>query len=61
MVHKSLGHSTIYQKSSLLVNLDYEPDQIFIRVTIAEWRLTFLWRTQRQKGVFKVPQAGHWL
>jgi len=36
IVHRSLGHSTIYQKSALVVNLDYEPDQIFIRVRIAE-------------------------
>jgi len=36
IVHQSLGRSTIYQKSALVVNLDYEPDQIFIRVRIAE-------------------------
>ena len=36
IVHQSLGHSTIYQKTALVVNLDYEPDQIFIRVRIAE-------------------------
>lgn len=34
--HQSLGRSTIYQKTALVVNLDYEPDQIFIRVSIAE-------------------------
>jgi hypothetical protein len=36
IVHESLWRSTIYQKSALVVNLDYDPDQIFIRVTIAE-------------------------
>ena len=36
IVHRSLGHSIIYQKTALVVNLDYEPDQIYIRVTIAE-------------------------
>jgi len=36
IVHQSLGHSTIYQKSAFVVNLDYEPDQIYIRATIAE-------------------------
>lgn len=36
VVHQSLGRSTIYQKSALVVNLDYEPEQIFIRVRIAE-------------------------
>jgi hypothetical protein len=36
IIHESLGRSTIYQKSALVVNLDYEPDQIFIRVRIAE-------------------------
>jgi hypothetical protein len=36
IVHRSLGHSTIYQKTALVVNLDYEPDQIYIRATIAE-------------------------
>ena len=36
IVHQSLGHSTIYRKSALVVNLDYEPDQIYIRVKIAE-------------------------
>jgi hypothetical protein len=36
IVHRSLGHSTIYQKSALVVNLDYEPDQIYVRVVIAE-------------------------
>ena len=34
--HQSLGHSTIYQKTALVVNLDFEPEQIFIRVSIAE-------------------------
>ena len=34
--HGSLGRSTIYQKSALVVNFDYEPDQIYIRVMIAE-------------------------
>ena len=36
ITHESLGRSTIYQKTALVVNLDYEPDQIFIRVSIAE-------------------------
>jgi len=36
IVHQSLGHSTIYQKTALVVNLDFEPDQVFIRVKIAE-------------------------
>ena len=36
ILHESLGHSTIYQKTALVVNLDYEPDQIFIRVGIDE-------------------------
>ncbi len=36
IIHQSLGHSTIYQKSALVVNLDYTPEQLFIRVTIAE-------------------------
>ena len=36
IVHQSLGHSTIYQKTALIVNLDFEPAQIFIRVKIAE-------------------------
>jgi hypothetical protein len=36
VVHQSLGHSTIYQKTALVVNLDFEPDQVFIRVKIAE-------------------------
>ena len=36
VLHQSLGHSTIYQKTALVVNLDYEPDQIYIRATIAE-------------------------
>jgi hypothetical protein len=36
IIHQSLGHSTIYQKSALVVNLDFEPDQIYIRVKIAE-------------------------
>jgi hypothetical protein len=34
--HDSLGHSTRYQKTALIVNLDYEPEHIFIHVTIAE-------------------------
>jgi hypothetical protein len=36
ILHQSLGRSTIYQKTVLVVNLDYEPDQVFIRVKIAE-------------------------
>ena len=36
ILHQSMGHSTIYQKTALVVNLDYEPVQIFIRVKIAE-------------------------
>lgn len=36
ILHQSMGHSTIYQKTALVVNLDYEPDQVFIRVKIAE-------------------------
>ena len=36
VIHQSLGHSTIYQKSALVVNLDFEPAQIYIRVNIAE-------------------------
>jgi hypothetical protein len=36
ILHQSLGHSTLYQKTALVVNLDYEPDQVFIRVKIAE-------------------------
>jgi hypothetical protein len=36
IVHQSLGRSTIYQKSALVVNLDFEPDQVYIRATIAE-------------------------
>jgi hypothetical protein len=36
VIHRSLGHSTIYQKSALVVNLDFEPDQVYIRATIAE-------------------------
>lgn len=36
IIHRSLGRSTIYQKTALIVNLGYEPDQIFIRVKIAE-------------------------
>jgi hypothetical protein len=36
ILHQSLGRSTIYQKTALVVNLDYEPDQVFIRVKIAE-------------------------
>lgn len=36
ILHQSLGRSTIYQKTALVVNLDYEPDQLFIRVKIAE-------------------------
>ena len=36
ILHQSMGHSTIYQKTALVVNLDYEPNQVFIRVKIAE-------------------------
>jgi hypothetical protein len=36
ILHQSLGRSTIFQKTALVVNLDYEPDQVFIRVKIAE-------------------------
>ena len=36
ILHQSLGNSTIYQKTALVVNLDYEPNQVFIRVKIAE-------------------------
>jgi len=36
ILHQSLGHSTIYQKTALVVNLDFEPNQVFIRVKIAE-------------------------
>lgn len=34
--HRSLGHSNIYRKSALVVNLDFQPEQLFIRVRIAE-------------------------
>jgi hypothetical protein len=34
--HQSLGRSTIHQKTALVVNLDFVPEQIFIRVSIAE-------------------------
>lgn len=36
VLHRSLGRSIIYQKSALVVNLDFQPDQVYIRVTIAE-------------------------
>jgi len=36
IVHQSLGRSTIYQKTALVVNLDFEPGQIYIDVKIAE-------------------------
>lgn len=36
VLHQSMGHSTIYQKTALVVNLDYEPGQVYIRVSIAE-------------------------
>ena len=36
VLHQSMGHSTIYQKTALVVNLDYEPDQIYIRAKIVE-------------------------
>jgi hypothetical protein len=36
IIHQSLGRSIIYRKTALVVNLDYEPDQIYLRVSIAE-------------------------